>query len=667
MDVLGPDRDVRIRLGQGVADRGEADERRADDPGHAAPRASAPRSSGRARRHRPGSCASSSCAATITSRIAANHARAGCGGRTRPALGLDRRPGARAARARAGRPSDGSRAVRPARRGSPRASRGAPRRRSRTTYGCAGSRPSASSVAIASSWRPAALTARWRLADSALSTRLSSPRSARETCRASSSSSAPVAPIRRRNVPTASPLFEVTTPRPRRSRHDAGSPNSARRAASSGASSGCDDELEVGPAAGEAERAAGQEPAAQPGAAAVLRGGAASRSGRAGLPLARAAAAGWRAAPTDASRPIGVGPEPGDLGDPVARPRRVDGGQLVAQRGDEVALGAGHVRPVRRRRSGRRRPAPDPGLALERADDRGGEPDRVVVVGVGRVDDVVEDRVAGPAATTGGQRRRTPSAAPPSPRRHPRRSSRQTWLLARTMSTSVRAGVRDERLDVRRRGRTRSSRRPGSRRCRRRSAARRRAQDRVADGRDQEARQEARVQAARAEDDELGVGDRGQRVLGRARRRSGVSQTRSMPAGPHDLRLAVDDRAVGQPGVERQRRRRHRHDLAADGEDPVHQPDAVLEVAALDRGHRRDQQVAEGVAGRGPLGRRRPSVAGKRYWRTSLISGSASASADDAVADVADRRDPELARAARRTSRRRRPRSRSRSGCWCAP
>ena len=109
---------------------------------------------------------------------------------------------------------------------------------SRTTGGCRASRPSASSIAIASRCRPAALTARWRFADSAFRTRFSSPRSARDTCRASISRSVPAAPMRRRNVPTASPFLEVTTPRPRRTRHDTGRPISASRAARIGASAG---------------------------------------------------------------------------------------------------------------------------------------------------------------------------------------------------------------------------------------------------------------------------------------------------------------------------------------------------------------------------------------------------------------------------------------------
>ena len=95
-------------------------------------------------------------------------------------------------------------------------------------------------------------------------------------------------------------------------------------------------------------------------------------------------------------------------------------------------------------------------------------------------------------------------------------------------------------------------------------------------------------------------------------------------------RLAVDDRPVAASGVERERRAGHRHDLAAHGEDAVDPPDALLEVAALDRGHRREQQVADGVAGetRSLAGRRVvASATGKRYWSSSFISGSASARA----------------------------------------
>ena len=200
-------------------------------------------------------------------------------------------------------------AARRAPSGSPPGSRGGRRRSSRTTYGCSGIRPSASSTAIASSWRPAAATARWRFADSALRTRLSSPRSARDTWRASSSRSAPAAPIRRRNVPTASPLFQVTTPRPRRSRQDAGSPTSREPRREDRGLVRRQHELEVGPAAGQAQRAAGQEAATQPGGPAMLGGGRPVERGTAcAVSLVRRSRTASRAtagsrAPTSAPRP----------------------------------------------------------------------------------------------------------------------------------------------------------------------------------------------------------------------------------------------------------------------------------------------------------------------------------------------------------------------------
>ena len=190
-------------------------------------------------------------AATITSRIRrimperdrcgvsfVPAARSGGRGRRQATRRPGRAPAARPARAPAGPPTDAPRGARRDRPGWPRAWPAAHRPPAGRSAAGSASRPSASRMAIASSWRPAALTARCRLADSALRTRLSSPRRARETCRASTSRSAPAAPIRRRNVPTASPLFEVTTPRPRRRRHDAGRPMSASRATRAGASSG---------------------------------------------------------------------------------------------------------------------------------------------------------------------------------------------------------------------------------------------------------------------------------------------------------------------------------------------------------------------------------------------------------------------------------------------
>ena len=196
MDVLGADRDGRIRLGERLADRREADERRADDPDHARH----PRPAAIVRASSPAS-AGVVCifqfAATMTSRMAPNHARAATRRRRRPGRVEPRcrRPGVGEPldpleRALDGGPVD-LEAV--GQLGQARLGRLAARRRRRAgrpaADGRAGRRPRAWS--IASSWRPAAPTARWRFADSALRTRFSSPRSARDTCRASTSRSAP--------------------------------------------------------------------------------------------------------------------------------------------------------------------------------------------------------------------------------------------------------------------------------------------------------------------------------------------------------------------------------------------------------------------------------------------------------------------------------------------
>ena len=173
---------------------------------------------------------------------------------------------------------------------------------------------------------------------------MSSPRSARETCRASSSSRAPAAPIRRRNVPTASralPGDHAATPAhpPGGGQPDLAEPPREHRGLL-----GRDDELEMGPAAGQAERPAGEEPATQPGGSAVLGGGRPiERRGRLLIVPDRAAQ------PVDQPRDgrlagAGIAAQSGRLGGPIARSSRVDRGQLVAERGDEVALGGRHVR-----------------------------------------------------------------------------------------------------------------------------------------------------------------------------------------------------------------------------------------------------------------------------------------------------------------------------------
>ena len=95
--------------------------------------------------------------------------------------------------------------------------------------------------------------------------------------------------------------------------------------------------------------------------------------------------------------------------------------------------------------------------------------------------------------------------------------------------------------------------------------------------------------------------------------------------------------------MERQWRRRDGQDLSPDREDPIHQADAVLEIAALDRGHRGDQQVPECVPGEsvtvrpgGAVGRREAVLEDLAHQRFRVGEGH------DAVADVADRRDAQL-------------------------
>ena len=92
----------------------------------------------------------------------------------------------------------------------------------------------------------------------------------RATWRASSSSSDALAPIRPRNAVIDSALFQVTTPRPRRTRHDAGQPDVVEPCRELAGLGHRHDELEVRVTAGEAQRPAGEESAAQPGHPAVL-------------------------------------------------------------------------------------------------------------------------------------------------------------------------------------------------------------------------------------------------------------------------------------------------------------------------------------------------------------------------------------------------------------
>ena len=438
-------------LGERVADRGEADERRADDPDDARARGSGRRSSAASSPASAGVVCIFQLAATITSRIGANHARAGSpigpdarrdAGRPTPR----RRGVARSARAPAGPPTGGARAARRARAS---VASGVSRRavgdqpddvRLRRP---AARPPRASS--IASSWRPAALTARWRFADSALRTRLSSPRRARETWRASSSSSAPAAPIRRRNVPTASPLFQVTTPRPRRTRHDAGSPISARRAARIGASSGSTTNSRcVRPPARLSEPRARNRPRSQavrqwsaarrPVEGTVGRGGTSHRPRRrpGGPPRRRPAGRRALARRSRVARPEARRPRPPGRRRGTGRSRRA---RRAAPRRGRARTGSS--RPLRRSRPTRAvgRRAGSPPRARGRAMIAVGEPGRVVVMGIVGVDDVVEDEARDRRRPPAASASRTGSAAPVLPGGRARRSG--CWRA----TTSTRPGA----------------------------------------------------------------------------------------------------------------------------------------------------------------------------------------------------------------------------------
>ena len=132
-----------------------------------------------------------------TPRLRRRMAGCACGGRSPRRRGA---PGARRGPGPAGRRSGAGRGGRRSRTAMPRASRAAPPPRPGPSAAALPRRPSASRASIAASWRPAAATDRCRLADSALITRLSSPRIVRATLRASSSRSDALAPIRPRNA-----------------------------------------------------------------------------------------------------------------------------------------------------------------------------------------------------------------------------------------------------------------------------------------------------------------------------------------------------------------------------------------------------------------------------------------------------------------------------------
>jgi len=98
--------------------------------------------------------------------------------------------------------------------------------------------------------------------------------------------------------------------------------------------------------------------------------------------------------------------------------------------------------------------------------------------------------------------------------------------------------------------------------------------------------------------------------------------------------------------MERDRRPRRRHDLASNRQDPVHLSDALFEVVALNRRHRRQQQVADGVAAEAALALAREAVLEEFAHQRLGVRQR-----DDAVANVSYRRDSQLlAKPARRAA-----------------
>ena len=293
----------------------------------------------------------------------------------------------------------------------------------------------------------------------------------RATWRASSSSSDALAPIRPRNAVIDSALFHVTTPRPRRTRHDAGSPTSPSRPASSRASADRHDELEVGVPAREAQRATRQEPAAQPGEPAVLRRV---------RPVERLLGQRERAA--DAPALEGMAAEaddeprarPAPACGPAARARRSRRARSHGRDGSTAAssarsaatrsrsdpdIGSRSGRPVGARRACRAGPPPVPALALPGADQRGREALGVVMVGVRGVDEVVEDEPR-PGARRWAASCRRDGLAEPARRRRARRTG--CWR-GRCPPGGRRRAARARRRGSR--GRTRRSRPAASPRC----------------------------------------------------------------------------------------------------------------------------------------------------------------------------------------------------------
>ena len=105
--------------------------------------------------------------------------------------------------------------------------------------------------------------------------------------------------------------------------------------------------------------------------------------------------------------------------------------------------------------------------------------------------------------------------------------------------------------------------------------------------------------------------------------------------------------------MHRERHRGRRQDLATDRQHAVREADGLLEVAALDLGHRREQDVADGMPAeraavlRARIGRRAGEAMLEHLAHERLVVGEGR----EAAPDVADRRDRQLvAQHARRSA-----------------
>jgi hypothetical protein len=243
--------------------------------------------------------------------------------------------------------------------------------------------------------------ARWRFADSALRTRFRSPRAPARPGAPRARAARPPAPIRRRNVPTVSPLFHVTTPPRARPATTPATRHPARRAARTAASAArTTNSRWASPAARLSEPAARKRPRSQ-----------ASRQCSAALPQSNAADASislpsrtrvvrarsrWRFARGDvASAAASARRSHGRVGSIAASSIRIAVTSSRSARLTGEGRPTGDRRPTPERSSGAPCDARPPARAVPLDDpgDRRGELERVVVVRVVGVDDVVEDEL----------------------------------------------------------------------------------------------------------------------------------------------------------------------------------------------------------------------------------------------------------------------------------